>query len=158
MHQNRGMSCASALSDQRLYCSLPRYYDTPSFYIWNFKPPPSFCGCAGRFVSYLIANLEDRFSHEEAHIILWHAGRSTTVMHAGLAHAFEGPWHKGKIPEWRVEKVWLRIRSMKIRNLHSSWNTENARFYYIFGSSYAKPEDTPIVFLIQPLVEHQIVW
>ena len=31
---------------------------------------PSFCGCAGRFVSYLVANPEDRFSHDEAHINL----------------------------------------------------------------------------------------
>ena len=29
----------------------------------------SFCGCAGRFVSYLVANPEDKFSHDEAHIV-----------------------------------------------------------------------------------------
>ena len=32
-----------------------------------FKPIPSFGGCAGRFVSTLVANPEDRFSHDEAH-------------------------------------------------------------------------------------------
>ena len=28
----------------------------------------SFCGCAGRFESYLVENPEDRFSRDEAHI------------------------------------------------------------------------------------------
>ena len=30
----------------------------------------SYCGCAGRFVSYLVSNPEDRFSRAEAHICL----------------------------------------------------------------------------------------
>ena len=38
-------------------------------YIRNFKPLPSFCGCAGPFVSYLVANFEDRFSRDEAQVI-----------------------------------------------------------------------------------------
>ena len=38
----------------------------PSFYIRNFKPLQSFCDCAGRFV--LVANPEDRFSRDEAHM------------------------------------------------------------------------------------------
>ena len=41
--------------------------NAPSFYIQNFKPLPSFCGCAGRFESYLVANTEDRFSCDMAH-------------------------------------------------------------------------------------------
>ena len=45
------------------FVSLPRYYNTSSFYIQNFKPLPSFYGCAGQFVSYLVANPKDRFSH-----------------------------------------------------------------------------------------------
>ena len=40
-----------------------------SFYIRNFKPLPSFFGGAGRFVSYLVANPEGRFSRDEAQII-----------------------------------------------------------------------------------------
>ena len=39
-----------------------------SFYIQNFKLLPSFFGCTGQFGSYLVANPEDRFSHDEAHI------------------------------------------------------------------------------------------
>ena len=32
------------------------------------KPLASFCGCAGRFESYLVGNPEDRFSRDEAQI------------------------------------------------------------------------------------------
>ena len=41
-------ACASAQSDQRLYCSLLRYYNISRFYSRNFKTLASFCGCAGR--------------------------------------------------------------------------------------------------------------
>ena len=34
----------------------------------NFKPSPSFCGCAGRFECTLVANPEDRFSRDKAHM------------------------------------------------------------------------------------------
>ena len=49
--QRRRSACASAQSDQRLCCSLLRYYNTSRFYSRNFKTLASFCGCAGRFVS-----------------------------------------------------------------------------------------------------------
>ena len=67
--QRRRSACASAQSDQRLCWSLPRYYNSSSFYSQNFKPLPSFYGCAGWFESYLVANPEDRFSHDEAHLM-----------------------------------------------------------------------------------------
>ena len=35
----------------------------------NFKPLASFCDCTAWFVSYLVGNPEDQFSHNEAHII-----------------------------------------------------------------------------------------
>ena len=38
------------------------------FYIQNFKPLASFCGCAGQLESYLAENPEDRFSHDVAHL------------------------------------------------------------------------------------------
>ena len=38
--------------------------------ISNFKPLPSTCSWAGRFESTLVANPEDRFSCDEAHIIV----------------------------------------------------------------------------------------
>ena len=34
-----------------------------------FKPLAIFCGCTDQFVSDLVGNPEDRFSHNEAHII-----------------------------------------------------------------------------------------
>ena len=40
-----------------------------SFYIRSFKPLSSFRGCAGRFESTLVSNLEDRFSRDEALIL-----------------------------------------------------------------------------------------
>ena len=63
--QRRRSACASAQSDQRLWCSLPRSYDTSSFYIRNFKSLPNLYGCAGRFESTLVANPEDRISRDE---------------------------------------------------------------------------------------------
>ena len=60
-----------AQSDQRLCWSLPREYNTFSFYIRDFKPLTSFCDCADRFESALVANPEDRFSRDEAHMVLW---------------------------------------------------------------------------------------
>ena len=58
-----------AQSNQRLCCSLPRLYNILSFYIRNFKPLASFCGCAGPFESYVVENPKDRFSYEEAQMI-----------------------------------------------------------------------------------------
>ena len=46
--QRRRSACASAQSDQRLWCSLIGYYNISRFYIRNFKNLASFCGCAGR--------------------------------------------------------------------------------------------------------------
>ena len=34
----------------------------------HFKPLAILCDCTARFVSDLVGNLEDRFSHSEAHI------------------------------------------------------------------------------------------
>ena len=69
--QRRRSACASAQSDQRLCYSLPRWYNTFSFYIQNFKPLASLCSWAGRFESYLVANPEDRFSHDVARMTSW---------------------------------------------------------------------------------------
>ena len=66
--QRRRSACAFAQSNQRLCCSLPGWYNTSSFYIRNFKPLPNFFGYAGRFVSYLVVNPEDRFSRDEVQI------------------------------------------------------------------------------------------
>ena len=59
-------ACASAQSNHRLCCLLPGYYNAPNFYIRNCRPLP--CFCAGRFVSDLVANPEDRFSRHVARL------------------------------------------------------------------------------------------
>ena len=66
--QRRRSACASAQFEQHICCSLPRQYmyNTPSFYIRNLKPLPSFCDCEDRFASSLVTNPEDRFARDEA--------------------------------------------------------------------------------------------
>ena len=47
---------------------LLRWYNPSAPYIRNSKPLVIFyCGCTARFVSDLVGNPEDRFSHNEAH-------------------------------------------------------------------------------------------
>ena len=58
-------------------------------YTQNFKPLPSFCGCAGLFVSYLVANPEDGFSRDVAHIIPW----SSTVLKYPIPMDFTSSTH-----------------------------------------------------------------
>ena len=43
----------------------------PLVSISSFKPLAGLCSCAGRFGSTLVANDEDRFSRDEAHMFLW---------------------------------------------------------------------------------------
>ena len=66
--QRRRSACASAQSDQRLCCSLPRQNDTSSLYIRNFKILAGLCSRAGQFVSCLVGDPEDRFSHGVAQL------------------------------------------------------------------------------------------
>ena len=63
--QRHRSACASAQSDQRLCYSLPRQYNISFFYIKNFKPLVSLCGCAGWFESNLVVH---RFSRDKAQI------------------------------------------------------------------------------------------
>ena len=74
-------ACAFAQSDQHLCFSLPRQYNTSSFYTRNFKPLPSFCGCTGRFESYLVKNPEDKFSRDGAHLVMHQLDGAHLVMH-----------------------------------------------------------------------------
>ena len=37
--------------------------------IRSFQPQTIICGCAARFVSDLVGNHDDRFSHDAAHIV-----------------------------------------------------------------------------------------
>ena len=62
--QRRRSDCAFAQSDQHLCYLLPRYIIS----LVSMSEIPVLC--AGRFVSYLVANPEDRFSCDEAHNML----------------------------------------------------------------------------------------
>ena len=66
--QRRRSACASAQSDQHLCYSLPRWNNSSSFYIRNFKHLASLFSGAGRFEFHLVENPEDRFSRDEAQI------------------------------------------------------------------------------------------
>ena len=63
--ENKGADqlCGSRTADHR---PCFRYIDSKSLFFRNFKPPAIFCGCTARFVSDLVGNPEDRFSHNEA--------------------------------------------------------------------------------------------
>ena len=54
-------------ADQRLF-SLHSWYNSSTSQIQNFKLPAIFCDCTALFVSDLVGNPEDRFSHNETHI------------------------------------------------------------------------------------------
>ena len=59
-------------ADQRLcfrYIDSTKYNPSTS-YIRNFKPLAMLCGCTAWFVSDLVGNPEDRFSHNEARKML----------------------------------------------------------------------------------------
>ena len=62
--QRRRSACASAQSDQRLCCSLPRQNDTSSLYIRNFKILAGLCSLAGQLVSCLVGD-------SRRHIFSW---------------------------------------------------------------------------------------
>ena len=43
--------CHMGTTKAQISLRIPAQYNTSSFYIRNFKPLPSFCGCAGWFES-----------------------------------------------------------------------------------------------------------
>ena len=59
--QRRWSACIFAQSNQHLCCSLPVYYNTSTCYSWNFKTLASLISWAGRFETYLVTNLDNRF-------------------------------------------------------------------------------------------------
>ena len=66
--QRHRSACTSTQSDQHLCCSLLRQYNTCSCYVLNFQTLAKFCSWAGWFEYDLVANREDRFSHDGAHL------------------------------------------------------------------------------------------
>ena len=81
-------------SNQRLCCLPPRYYNTSSFYIRNFKPLASLCSWAGRFESYLVANPADRFSRDVPLVRCWPSKDSVQPGHRPV-------WSESLLCAWR---------------------------------------------------------
>ena len=66
-------ACASAQSDQRLCCSLPRQNDTSSLYIQNFKILAGRCSWAGQFGSCQVGDSQRHiFSWPGSYLYYWH--------------------------------------------------------------------------------------
>ena len=59
---------SNCAADQRLFSPYGKY-NPSSTEVRNFKPLAIFCDCTARFVLDLVRNPEDRFSHNEAHLI-----------------------------------------------------------------------------------------
>ena len=60
-------------ADQRLkfrYVDSTHMYDPSTFQNRNFMPQGIFCSCTAWFVSDLVRNPEDRFSHNEAQVMV----------------------------------------------------------------------------------------
>ena len=82
--------CSNCTADQRL-CF--RYSDSTipvlTSSIQMFKPLAILCGCTARFVSYLVGNPVDRFSHNEAQIIYGNDNLlPITTMFSGQCRSF----------------------------------------------------------------------
>ena len=64
-------ACTSVQSDQRLCHSLIGKYNISTCYKRNFNFLASLCSWAGWFESRYYGNPEDRFSRDEAHLMMW---------------------------------------------------------------------------------------
>ena len=84
--QRRRSACASAQSDQRLCCSLPRQNDTSSLYIRNFKILVGFCSWAGQFVSSLVGD-------SRRHIFSWRGSITSPVYNSSSSRLFKYKEH-----------------------------------------------------------------
>ena len=69
--ENKGTDqlCSNCTADQRLCFRYSDRTISASFYSQNFQPLACFCGYTVRFVSDLVGNSEDRFSHITAQLI-----------------------------------------------------------------------------------------
>ena len=87
----------------------------------NFKPLVILCGCTARFVSDLVGNPEDRFSHNEAHIGSRLELHLSLVVRKPVFGVFDQVLHKlgcaVTADDWRLENLDLErggiVLSMK---------------------------------------------
>ena len=90
----------------------------PLVSIRNFKPLSSFCDCPDRFESTLVANPEDRFSHDAAHLSAINAA-NLTVQHSSFINE---PPSLIRAFTVRMKKAWVLSYPMSAqRRLWSDW-------------------------------------
>ena len=63
-----------------------------TFWIQNFKPLAIFSDCTARFVSELVGHPEDRFSHNEAHMICGFESRIGNSFYTSLNNNYKEGW------------------------------------------------------------------
>ena len=87
--------CSNCAADQHLYFSyIDSTMDPLTLYslIRHFKPLTIFCGCTVWFVTDLVGNPEDRFSHDAAHqlLSLHHLIGNSFVLHITSSYSGSG--------------------------------------------------------------------
>ena len=126
--QRRRSTCASAQSDQRFCCSLPRQNDTSSLYIRNFNSLAGLCSGAGQFVSCLVGD-------SRRHIFSWR-GSSITLYFSWpvlniqclliflfLIKHHNVSYHPSFIIKYSVPNVWI----IKLSQLMRLWYLSHRR-------------------------------
>ena len=77
-----------------------------------FVPIHHMCGCAGRFVSYLVGNPEDRFSRDEAHMRLCpSAFHSVECERSRYAGVYSMNWRKSSFRVTNTIHKWGPYRN-----------------------------------------------
>ena len=106
-------ACASAQSDQRLYCSLHRWYYIFRFYSRNFSTLASFCGCAGRFESDLVRNCR-------RHIFSW---RGSIILQPALDNYYNDYFET--FHDWSSRRYFWRkiIKKSQTLFIFNAYNT-----------------------------------
>ena len=142
--QRRRTVCASAQSDQHLCCSLPRSYDTATFYIQNFKPLHRVCGCAGPFESTLVTNLENNFPRDKAQI--------TCIMERQQIHAYICSTYEPDCKFSSSLNSWIYPSH---QNLYTDLNNESSRLCHENSQCAASLSFYPI--LLHPLLRAESI-
>ena len=119
--------------------SLPKY-NISSFYILNFKPLASFCGCAGRFESYLVENPEDRFSCDKAHMIKYSLDRILSKIAYCPYMPYLTLWDKISQNLARLEanshKILQISQNFQTILQHILWRNEHISHFVVFISRF----------------------
>ena len=97
------------------------------------KPTKCFCGCAGRFASYLVDNPEDRFSRDETHLEWWNTSVTDTWAatwqnqqnECAPSEVSDQPWHPPnliRVFAVLLKKTWVLSYPLSAqRRLWSDW-------------------------------------